>query len=308
MGIKAFAPASIGNVGIGFDIMGLCLERPGDEVVATKSDSPGLRITKITGHQGKLPYEAHQNTAGVAVQALLDHLGESGRGIELEIHKKMPSGSGLGSSAASAVAAVVAVSELLRTGLSKRELLPFACAGEQLASGSFHADNVAPSMIGGIVLIRDNATLDVHRLHVPKGLYVAVVHPKIEVLTKDARSILKPDISLKQHIEQNANLGAFILGMFNGDIALIGRCLRDVIIEPQRAALIPGFYDVKEAAMQEGALGCTISGAGPSVFALCANSLSAESAGLAMQKAFKSHKIESEIFLSAINQEGAVIC
>jgi homoserine kinase len=178
LGIKAFAPASIGNVGIGFDIMGLCLERPGDEVVAKKSDVPGLRITKITGHQGKLPFEAQQNTAGVAVQALLDHLGESGRGIELEIHKKMPSGSGLGSSAASAVAAVVAVSELLRTGLSKRDLLPFACAGEQLASGSFHADNVAPSMIGGIVLIRDNASLDVHRLHVPKGLYVAVVHPK----------------------------------------------------------------------------------------------------------------------------------
>jgi len=309
LGIKVFAPASIGNVAVGFDTLGLCLESPGDEVIARKSETPGLRITNITGAKGKLPYEAEKNTAGVAALRLLEHLGETGRGIELEIHKKMPSGSGLGSSAASAAAAVLAVSELLRTGMSKRELLPFACLGEQVASGGFHADNVAPSLLGGIILIRDNATLDVHRLHVPKGLCVAVVYPHVEVLTKDARAILRPDITLKQHIQQSANLASFIIGMYNADIGLIGRCLRDDIIEPQRAQLIPGFHDVKQAAMEtKGVLGCSISGAGPSVFAFCTNSLAAENAGAAMQQAFAQHNILSDIFLSPVNQEGAMVC
>ncbi|MBK7939985.1 MAG: homoserine kinase [Lewinellaceae bacterium] len=308
MGIKAFAPASIGNIGVGFDILGLALERPGDEVIARKSDTPGLRITKITGHQGKLPYEVEKNTAGVAALRLLEHLGETGRGIELEIHKKMPSGSGLGSSAASAAAAVLAVSELLRTGLSKREILPFACAGEAMVSGSFFADNVAPSLLGGIVLVRDNPTIDVHRLHVPRSLYATVVYPHLEVLTKSARAILKPDVSLEAFVRQSANLGGFVVGLFNSDFGLIGRSLTDEVIEPQRAHLIPGFYDVKSAALAQGVLGCSISGSGPSVFALSANSLAAENAGLAMQKAFALHHIESEIFVSVVNQEGAVIC
>lgn len=309
MGIKVFAPASVGNIGIGFDIMGMCLQTPGDEVIARKSDTPGLRITKITGAAGKISPEVEKNTAGVAAQVLLEQIGESGRGIELEIHKKMPFGSGLGSSAASAVAAVLAVSELLRTGLSKRELLRAACLGEQVASGGFHADNVAPSLLGGIMLIRDNATLDVHRIHVPKGLCVAVVHPHVEVLTKAARALLSTQVELQQYVRQSANIGAFIIGMFNADIGLIGRSLHDAIIEPQRAQLIPGFYEVKEAALQvEGVLGCSISGAGPSVFALCANSLAAEEAAKGMQAAFSRHRVQSTPYLSQINQEGAVIC
>lgn len=298
----------MGNIGIGFDILGLAIDHPGDEVIARKSDTPGLRITKITGAGGKLPYEPEQNTAGMAVLRLLEHLGETGRGIELEIHKKMPLNSGLGSSAASAAAATLAVSELLRTGLSKRELLPFAWAGEQVASGSPQGDNIVPSLLGGIVLVRDNATFDVHRLHVPRGLHVVVVHPKIELLTRDARAILKPEVSMEKHIRQSANLAAFVVGLYNGDLALLGRSLRDEIIEPQRAVMIPGFYDVKEAAMAEGALGCSISGAGPSVFALCANSLVAENASAAMQRAFARHHLESKIYLSMVNQEGAVIC
>ncbi len=314
-GIKVFAPASMGNVGVGFDTLGLCLENPGDEVIAKKSNTPGLRITQITqsgaaklgGKIKKLPTDPLKNTASVAAQKLLDHLGRPDEGIELEIHKKMPFGSGLGSSAASAVGGVFAVAELLRLGMNKRELLPFACLGEQVASGGFHADNVAPSLLGGIVLVRDNATLDIHRLHLPRGLYVTVVYPHIEILTKAAREILKPNISLKSHIEQSANLAGFVVGLFNSDIELIRRSLRDDIIEPQRAHLIPGFYDVKESALAEGALGCSISGAGPSVFALCASSLAAENAGEAMQKAFSKHKIESTIFLSGINQEGAVV-
>ncbi len=308
MGIKAFAPASVGNIGIGFDILGLAIEQPGDEVIASKSNTPGLRITNITGARGKLPYAPEQNTAGVAVLHLLQHLGETGRGIELEIHKKMPLNSGLGSSAASAAAATLAVSELLRTGLSKRELLPFAWAGEQIASGGPQGDNIVPSLLGGIMLIRDNASFDVHRLHVPRGLYVVVVHPNLELLTRDARAILKQEVPLQTHIRHNANLAAFVLGLFNGDLGLVGRSLRDDIIEPQRAAMIPGFYDVQEAAMLEGALGCSISGGGPSVFALCANSLIAENTSLAMQGAFAKHGLESRIYLSPVNQEGAVIC
>lgn len=287
--------------------MGLALERPGDEVIARKSNTPGLRITKITGHSGKLPYEVEKNTAGVAAQRFLEYIGETEKGIELEIHKKMPLGSGLGSSAASAVGAVLAVSELLRTGLSKRELLPFACQGEQLASGSFHADNVAPSLLGGIILIRDNPTLDVHRLHVPRGLYVVVVYPQIQVLTKDARALLRPEVPMADYVRQSANLSGFIVGLFNGDIGLIGRSLRDDIIEPQRAGLITGFYDVKEAALAEGVLGCSISGSGPSVFAICPNSLVAENAGQAMQRAFARHRVESQVYLSAVNQEGAQV-
>jgi homoserine kinase len=306
--IKAFAPASIGNVGVGFDIMGLAIEKPGDEVVATASKTPGLRITNISGDGGKLPYEIEKNTAGVAALRLLEHIGETGRGIELEIHKKMPSGSGLGSSAASAVAAVLAVSELLCTGLDKRALLPFACAGEQLASGSFHADNVAPSLLGGVVLIRDNPSLDVHQLPTPKDLCVTVVYPHVEVLTKHARGILKPDISLAQHTRQSANLAAFVIALYSGDLALVGRSLRDEIIEPQRATLIPGFYNVKAAALEAGALGCTISGAGPSMFTLSADRDTAEKIGRAMQAAFARHNIESEVFLSEVNREGAKIC
>jgi homoserine kinase len=156
------------------------------------------------------------------------------------------------------------------------------------------------------MLIRDNATLDVQRIHTPRGLYMAVVYPHIELLTKDARNILKPDISLKQHVRQSANIGAFIIAMFNGDIGLLGRCLSDEIIEPQRAQLIPGFYDVKNAALEQGALGCSISGAGPSIFAFCQNSFIAEKAGEAMQRAFSAHKIKSDLYVSPINQEGAI--
>ncbi len=307
-GIKVFAPASVANVAAGFDILGFALERPGDEIIVRLSETPGFRITQITGAKGKLPMEPEKNTAGFAALKLLEYLGETGRGIEMEIHKKMPFGSGLGSSAASAAGAVVAVNELLGRPLEKRALLPFAVLGEQIADGAYHADNVAPSLIGGMVLIRSNKDLDVHRLPVPKGLYAAVVHPQVEILTKDARNVLSETVSLQQCIEQNGNLGGLIVGLYNSDLELIGRSLNDVIIEPQRARLIPHFYEVKAAALDAGALGCSISGAGPSIFALCANSLVAETAGKAMSKVFTEAKIGNQVFISAINQEGATKC
>ncbi len=305
-GLKVFAPASVANVAVGYDILGFALEKPGDEIIVKPSSTPGLKITKITGAKGKLPYDLEKNTAGFAALQLLKHLGEEKIGIDMEIHKKMPFGSGLGSSAASAVAGVMAVNEFLRRPLTKREILPFAVLGEQIADGAYHADNVAPSLLGGITLIRSNEDLDVHRLHVPKGLYATVIYPQVEVLTKEARDLLSNQVSLDQHIHQSGNLAGFIVGLYNSDFDLIGRSLQDLIIEPQRARLIPHFYEVKEAVLKAGALGCSISGAGPSIFALSRNSLIAENLGQAMQRIFSDQKIEHQLFISLINQEGAV--
>ena len=219
----------------------------------------------------------------------------------------MPFGSGLGSSAASAAAAVMAINELLRRPLTKRELLPFAVLGEQVADGSYHADNVAPSLLGGMVFIRDNQSLDIHRLPFIRGLHAAVLYSHIEILTREAREVLSETVSLKKSIQQNGNLGGLIIGIYNSDLDLIARSLHDHIIEAQRAPLIPHFYEVKEAAEQAGALGASISGAGPSIFALCANSLKAEAAGKAMQTVMSKNGIKSDLFISPINQEGAVL-
>ncbi len=303
-GIKVFAPASVANLACGYDIMGLALEKPGDEIIARLSDAPGVRITKITGAKGRLPYEVHKNTGGYAAQKLLEFLERNDVGIELEIHKKMPFGSGLGSSAASAAAAVVAVNELLKRPLTKRELLPFAVLGEQIADGAIHADNVAPSLLGGIILVRDNATYDIQRVPFPKGLYVCVIYPHVEILTRESRGILSPEITLEQHVKQSGNLGSLIIGLLNSDFDLIRRSLQDIIIEPQRAKLIPSFYEVKNAALGQGALGCSISGGGPSIFAITDNSLVAERVGEAMQKIFHDKKIGSNLYVSKINSEG----
>ena len=306
-GVKVWAPASVANLACGYDILGLALEKPGDEIIARFSDKKGLRITKITGSKKQLPTDVEKNTAGFAAMKMLEHIGESDRGIEIEIHKKMPFGSGLGSSAASAVGGVMAINELLKRPLTKREMLPFAVLGEQVADGSYHADNVAPSLLGGIIFIRDNATLDVHRIPNPKGLQVVCVYPHIKILTKDARDLLSDQTTLKNTITQTGNLGAFIVGMYNADLDLISRSLNDVIIEPQRAKLIPGFHDVKDAAMNQGAMGCSISGAGPTIFAICPNTFVAENAAAEMQAVFKKNKIKSDAFISPINQNGSYL-
>ena len=303
-GIKVFAPASVGNCIVGFDTLGLALQHPGDEIIAKKTDRKGLRITKITGAKGKLPYEIEKNTAGWAAQRLLQHLNATDMGIDMEIHKKMPIGSGLGSSAASAVAGAFAINVLLKQPLQKRQLLPFILDGEALASGSRHADNVAPSLIGGIVLSRGEN--DIHRIMAPKGLIATVIYPHIQILTKDARNILSDTVPLKDVVTQNANLAGFIVACFTSNIDLLSRCLQDVLIEPQRAKLIPHFHEVKETALAQGALGCSISGAGPSIFALSANTFIAENAANAMQKVFADHQIKSQRFISEINPEGAI--
>jgi homoserine kinase len=304
-GVKVFAPATVSNLACGFDIIGIALEKPGDEVIARFSDKPGLRITKVTGAKGKIPTDIRKNTAGVAVQKYLEHLGEANRGIELEVHKKMPVGSGLGSSAASAVAAVVAANELMRRPLTRRELLPFAMEGERSADGAWHADNIAPCLLGGIILIRDNPSLDVQRIPAPKGLYFAMVKPHIQILTAESRAVLRKPLTLDQLITQTGNIAGLVTGFFNSDLELISRSLNDVVVEPQRAHLIPHFSGVKEAALEAGALGCSISGAGPSIFALCANSLEAENAAAAMASVYHNEKIGCDHFISPINLNGA---
>jgi homoserine kinase len=305
-GIKVFAPATVANVAVGFDILGFAIDKPGDEIIIRDGSKPGLHITDITGAHGKLPYDPLKNTAGYAAIKLLEHLGESARPLEMEIHKKMPFGSGLGSSAASAAAGVFAVNEYLKTGLSKNEILSFAVAGEQIADGAWHADNVAPSLLGGMILIRDNETLDIKKLHIPSGLYAAVIYPHVEILTRESRGILKADVSFKDVIKQQGNLGAFVAAMYTSDFGLIGRALQDLLVEPQRAHLIPHFYDMKNLALSNGALGFSISGAGPSMFALCDNSIKAEAVLDAAHKLYRDHKVEITTYLSKINHEGAI--
>ena len=303
--IKVFAPASVANVAVGFDILGFALEKPGDEIIVRPGKEKGLRITTITGAQNKLPLDVAKNTAGYAALRLLQHLGEEDCPIEMEIHKKMPFGSGLGSSAASAAGGVFAVNSYLKTGLSKAEILRFAVEGEQIADGAFHADNVAPSLLGGLIMIRDNETLDFKKIHVPPGLFVAVIYPHITVLTRDSRAILAPDVSLKTVIRQSGNLAGFISSMYTADFDMMRRSLEDLIIEPQRAALIPGFYELKEMALKTGCLGFSISGAGPSMFALCDNSHLAEEICTKATGILAGKKIKSDTFLSKINLEGA---
>ncbi|MCS7211700.1 MAG: homoserine kinase [Chloroherpetonaceae bacterium] len=304
--IAAFAPATVANVGAGFDILGFALHQPGDIVVARFNQVGTVRITQLTGNSSKLPREASLNTAGVAVIKLLEHLSIR-QGIDLELHKRMPLGSGLGSSAASAVAAVVAANALLGSPLKKIDLLPFAMEGERVACGAAHADNAAPSLLGGFVLIRSYAPLDVVELNTPERLYAVVVHPHIEVKTQDARDILKKTLLLKDAIVQWGNIAGLVAGLMKSDYALIGRSLSDVIVEPVRAILIPGFSDVKAAALRAGALGCSISGSGPSVFALVCDARIAETVAQAMQDAFAEQGISSDRYISKINQEGAYV-
>lgn len=305
--VRVFAPASVANVAVGFDILGFAIHGPGDEIVARFADQQGLSIKCITGTgERQLPLEVEKNTAGFSALSFLKSIGKPDVGIELEIHKKMPFGSGLGSSAASAVGGVMAVNELLGCPADKQFLLHHAVLGEQVADGAYHADNVAPSLLGGLILIRNNEALDVHSIAVPEDVYASVVYPYVEILTKDARSVLGDEVSLKYMIQQCGNLAGLIVGLQQHNYELISRSLQDVVIEPQRAKLIPGFTKVKQASIDSGALGCSISGAGPSVFALSRGREVAEKVGANMQKVFADEGVLSDVFVSAINNEGAI--
>lgn len=306
-GIKVFAPATVANVAVGFDILGFALDKPGDEIIVRAGSQPGLVITDITGAQGLLPYDIMKNTAGFAAYKFLEHIGDLDRPLEMEIHKKMPFGSGLGSSAASAVGSVFALNELLRTGFTKQELLKFAVEGEQVADGAYHADNVAPSLMGGMILIRDNETLDIKKLPIPRGLFATIIYPEIEILTRDSRGLLKEEVPFQTVIKQMGNLASFVASMYTSDYGLMERSLQDLLVEPQRAHLIPHFYDIKEAALKTGALGFSISGAGPSMFALTNNTGVAEDISKKATKIYEKAKINVKTYISAINHEGVTL-
>lgn len=302
--IKIFCPATIANLNCGFDILGLCLETIGDEMIIRKSTEKGIKITKIVG--ADLPLETQKNVAGVAVLAIIENL-DLDFGFEIEIYKNIKAGSGIGSSSASAAGAVFGINELLGKPFSKVELVNFAMKGEVVASGSEHADNVAPCLLGGFTLIRGYDPLDIIQIESPSELYAVVLHPHIEVKTADARAVIQPMIPLKLAITQTGNLGGFIAGLYTNDYELISHSLQDVLIEPFRKHLIPNFDEVKNTAIKNGALGAGISGAGPSIFALCKGKESAEKVANGMKESYLSTGIEFDIHVSKVNSKGTEI-
>lgn len=304
--VRAFAPATVANVSCGFDILGFAIDAMGDVVEVREKKDPGLQVVSITGDRGRLPFEADKNTCAVAIQAMLDELGQE-VGMEIYLEKGLPLGSGMGSSAASAVAALVAANRLLGEPFEKKQLLPFAMVAEKVACGAGHADNVAPSLLGGFVLIRDYHPLDVIKLHVPEGLHCTLLHPHFELKTSDSRSVLRDSVSLKHSTIQSGNVAGLVAGLFLEDFELIGRSLRDVIAEPYRATLIPGFYEVKEAVKAAGALGMGISGSGPTLFALSKGKENVQSIIDAAQQVYDSIGLGVDTYHSAINTQGAFV-
>jgi homoserine kinase len=299
--IKIFCPATIANLSCGFDVLGLCLDNVGDEMIIRKSDQKGIRITKIVG--ANLPLETEKNVAGVAGLALLDAV-ESDFGFDIEIYKNIKAGSGIGSSAASAAGAVYGINALLGNPFALKDLVQFAMQGEKLACGNAHADNVAPALLGGFTLVRSYNPLDIIRIESPSELYATVVHPQIELKTSDARSVLKQTVSLKSAIMQWGNVGGLIAGLYTQDYDLIGRSLHDEIVEPLRSVLIPGFDLIKQTALENGALGSGISGSGPSIFALSKGIDAANNIAKAMSKVYDEMKLPYEIHVSKVNPDG----
>ena len=283
--IDAFAPATVSNLGPGFDCLGLAIRGPGDRVRARLAEKPGVRIVSVEGDGGKLPREADRNTAGVAVTALLQRHAP-GAGVELEVHKGLPLGSGLGSSGASACAALVAAEAALGLGLAPTQLIDLAREGERVACGTAHPDNVAPAILGGIVLIPCVSPLRVIQLPTPKGLWLAIYTPGCQVNTADARRVLPKTVSLAATVQQAARLGLLVHALHDGDLGLLGEAIVDDIVEPVRAHLIPGFLDAKAACQEAGAIACSISGSGPTTFALAGSASRAEALLLILEECF----------------------
>ena len=300
----AFAPASVGNVAIGFDILGFSMDALGDHVTVSRRAAAGVEIRWVGGSAGDLPRDPRNNTAGRALLAMQETLHLS-FGFVLEIDKGIPLGSGLGGSAASAVGAVVAANALLPSACGLPQLLGFALAGETVASGSRHVDNIAPSLYGGLVLTVGIDEPRVKQIPVPADIRAVIVHPHMFLATAKARSILKRSVELSDFVWQTAHLAGFISGCYTNDLDMIRVSFEDVVIEPQRQALIPGFQEVRRAALQAGALGCSISGAGPSMFAWA---LSARAEGVlgAMRQKFAAHNLETDGWIVEIrNDRGA---
>jgi len=307
--VTAFAPASIGNVGVGFDMLGLALAGAGDRVFAGRTDNDRVTVAEVRGLDGEIhPYlstNAEENTASIAAQALWDVHGGEGS-VELKVHKGVPLQSGMGSSAASAVAAVVAANALLDSPLEVEELLPYALEGEKFASGGMHTDNVAPSLFGGLILSPEVLLPEIIRLPTPEGVSAVLMHPDLQVNTAHARRVLPKSLSMKLWLDQQGLLAGFVHACASGDIELIGKTLRDVVIEPHRKGNVPCFDDVVAASYKAGALGCTLSGSGPSIFALCRDN-DARNTASAMEQACRVQGIACQSWVSPMTAPGARI-
>lgn len=291
----------------GYDILGFALDRPGDEVHMQISDRPGLRITQITGDEGRLPLDPDKNTVSASVRALLRALGKEDVGLEIALHKQMPIGSGLGSSAASTVAGLFAANALLGEPLARRELLPYAILGEELACGFGHADNVAPSLMGGITLIRSYEPLEVISLPVPEDLHVSLIFPHVDVPTRDARQLIKEQVPLRGAVRQWGNIAGLVAGLYTSDYGLIGRSMQDVLIEQVRSILIPEFAVLKKLALDLNALTFGISGSGPSVFALSTDADTAARITATLESHLAGREVGCNAYVSRINTGGPQI-
>lgn len=301
--VLVHAPATVSNVVCGFDCLGFALSKPYDEVRVRKIDAREIRI--VHHDRYNLPTDPSKNVAGVALKALID-AGNIGHGYEVEITKNIKPGSGIGSSSASSCGAVVAANHLLGGRFTKTQLAEFAMEGEKLASGARHADNVAPTIFGGFVLVRSADPLDVVKIEHPE-LYVTVIHPQIEIRTADARAILPKEVPLKDAVKQWSNLGSLVAALSQKDIALMSRSMEDAIVEPVRKSLIPGFDEVKEAALNAGALGGGISGSGPSMFMLSESEDAAKRVESAISETYSRTGISFNMHVSGIEPSGVKI-
>lgn len=314
--VTGFASATVGNVACGFDVLGFAITEPGDEVILDLHEEPRgdcpVSITAIVGDGGALPLDPRKNTSSFVVLKFLEYIRTAkampfNGHISLTLKKNLPLSSGMGSSAASAAAALVAANELFGSPCTKMELVHFAIEGERVACGSAHADNAAPAMLGNFILIRSYHPLDLITIRPPEHLFCSLVHPHTELKTSYARSVLPKSIPLSTATQQWGNVGALVAGLLTSDYDVIGRALVDVVAEPKRAPLIPGFNEVKHAALDSGALGCSIAGSGPSIFAFSSSRETAVAVGSAMQEAFLQSQagLESDMWVSPICSQGA---
>ena len=302
--IRIFSPATVANVGCGFDVLGFCLDKVGDEMVVKKSAQKGIIITKIEGFE--LPYDVHKNVAGVSALAMYAEL-DVDFGFEIEIHKKIKPGSGIGSSAASAVGSVFGMNFLLGNPFKKIELIKFAMKGEAIASKIEHADNIAPAVLGGFTLVKQSNPLEVIQLPYPDALHAVIVHPQIEIKTADSRAVLPKTIPLSDAISQWSNVGSLVHALHTSDYNLIGKSLKDVVIEPYRSKLIPKFNNLRKISLECGALGCSISGSGPSIFSLCKGLENAKKVENNQRIFMAKTDIPFETHVSIVNKKGIKI-
>lgn len=308
--VTIFCPATVSNVGPGFDLLGFALEKPGDRLLVRRNDQGIIRLIDESG--SGLPADPGKNVAAISAQALLDELEASGQvstqdagtGFDLVFLEKINPGSGLGSSAASAVAAVVGINELLGAPLLPAELLPYAMEGETAASGSYHADNVAPALLGGFTLIRGYDPLDIKHIPYPEDLHCAIVHPDLSFNTSDGRKVIPQNVPLKTALAQAGNLGGLIAGLTTADYGLISRSVTDLFAEPYRTGKLPEFETLRRRTLDEGALGTGLSGSGPSVFSLCRSREIGQNVAKSMQEHFSRHGIGSRIYVSKVSEEG----